>query len=90
MVANIVTVQPDVRVHRLNLNLEAPLAHLNAPTIHLQLQRLRATTESTAPERIVVPQSVTAFTDPEGGASQPERLILVQNFFEELRQVVPE
>ena len=40
-------------------------------------------------DRWIVSQNVGP-ADPEGDASEPERLILVQNFFEELRQVVPE
>ena len=39
--------------------------------------------------RWIVSQNVGP-ADPEGGASEPQRLILVQNFFEELRQVVPD
>ena len=41
-------------------------------------------------DRFILARSTTGATTPEGEASQPERLILVQNFFEELRQVVPE
>ena len=40
-------------------------------------------------DRLIVAQNVGT-AGPEGGASEPDRLILVQNFFEELRQVVPE
>ncbi len=40
-------------------------------------------------DRLIIAQNATG-TVSEGGASQPDRLILVQNFFEELRQVVPE
>ena len=41
-------------------------------------------------DRFIFARTVTAATVSEGGASEPDRLILVQNFFEELRQVVPE
>ena len=41
-------------------------------------------------DRFIVARDATSNTGTEGEASQPERLILVQNFFEELRQVVPE
>ena len=40
-------------------------------------------------DRWIVVQNVGT-AGPEGGASEPQRLILVQNFFEELRQVVPD
>ena len=40
-------------------------------------------------DRLVVPQDVTAATNVEGGATEPPRLILVQNFFEELKARVP-
>ena len=39
---------------------------------------------------IVARNAGSATTTPEGDAPQPERLILVLNFFEELRQVVPD
>ena len=41
-------------------------------------------------DRFIFAQNAVAATVPENGDSQPERLILVQNFFEELRQVVPD
>ena len=41
-------------------------------------------------DRLVVAQNVTRATASEDDDVQPERLILVQNFFEELRQVVPD
>ncbi len=41
-------------------------------------------------DRLIVAQNATTATVPENDASEPERLILVTNFFEELRQVVPE
>ncbi len=40
-------------------------------------------------DRLIVAQSATG-TNAAESAAEPERLILVQNFFEELRQVVPE
>ena len=40
-------------------------------------------------DRLVVPQAVTAATNVEAGAPEPPRLILVQNFFEELKARVP-
>ena len=42
-----------------------------------------------AGDRLLIPQSVT-IADAEVRAAEPQRLILVQNFFEELRQVVPD
>ena len=41
-------------------------------------------------DRWIFARSVTSGGGAEGDASEPERLILVQNFFEESRQVVPE
>ena len=41
-------------------------------------------------DRFIFTRSASAGTVAEGDAERPERLILVQNFFEELRQVVPE
>ena len=38
----------------------------------------------------IVARDVTSTTAPEGEASNPERLIMVTNFFEELMQVMPE
>ena len=40
-------------------------------------------------DRLVVAQNVTTATVSEGGAAEPQRLILVTNWFEELRQRVP-
>ncbi len=40
-------------------------------------------------DRLVAAQNVSSTTS-EDDYVQPERLILIQNFFEELRQVVPE
>ncbi len=37
-------------------------------------------------DRLVVPQDVAAGTAPEGAASEPERFLVVVNWFEELRQ----
>ena len=39
-------------------------------------------------DRLVVAQTVTTATVSEGGAAEPQRLILVQNFFEELKERV--
>ena len=41
-------------------------------------------------DRFIFARTFTAATVSEGGASEPDRLILVTNFFEELRQVVPD
>ena len=41
-------------------------------------------------DRFIFARNVTTAAGAEGDASEPARLILVQNFFEELRQVVPE
>ena len=41
-------------------------------------------------DRFIFARNVAPSTARESGATQPERLILVQNFFEELRQVVPD
>ena len=41
-------------------------------------------------DRLIVARTVTSATASEDDDVQPERLILVQNFFEELRQVVPD
>ena len=38
-------------------------------------------------DRFILARNATDPTVPEGGGSDPQRLILVQNFFEELRQV---
>ena len=40
-------------------------------------------------DRLIVAQT-TGTADTDESAAEPQRLILVQNFFEELRQVVPE
>ncbi len=40
-------------------------------------------------DRLVVPQDVAAGAAPEGAASEPERFIVVVNWFEELRQRIP-
>ena len=40
-------------------------------------------------DRLVAAQNVSS-TAPEGDAAVPDRLIMVTNFFEELRQVVPD
>ena len=40
-------------------------------------------------DRLTVAQDAIG-TNTAEGAAEPERLILVQNFFEELRQVVPD
>ncbi len=39
-------------------------------------------------DRFILARNGTAAAEPGGDASQPERLILVQNSFEELKQVV--
>ena len=41
-------------------------------------------------DRLIVAQNASTATVPENADSEPDRLILVQNFFEELRQVVPD
>ena len=41
-------------------------------------------------DRFILARNATTGTVAEGGATEAERLILVLNFFEELRQVVPE
>ena len=41
-------------------------------------------------DRLVLARNATTSTTAEDGASEPDRLILVLNFFEELRQVVPD
>ena len=41
-------------------------------------------------DRFILARNVNAALGSDGDDSQPERLILVQNFFEELRQVVPD
>ena len=41
-------------------------------------------------DRFIFARVAATAPEPEGDASQPDRLILVTNFFEELRQVVPE
>ena len=40
-------------------------------------------------DRLVAAQTVTTATVSEGGATEPQRLILVQNFFEELKELLP-
>ena len=40
-------------------------------------------------DRLVAAQTVTTATVSEGGAAEPPRLILVQNFFEELKELLP-
>ena len=40
-------------------------------------------------DRLVAAQTVTAATVSEGGTTEPQRLILVQNFFEELKELLP-
>ena len=41
-------------------------------------------------DRFIFARNVTTAAGAEGDASEPARLILVQNFFEELRQVAPD
>ena len=41
-------------------------------------------------DRFILARNATTGTVAEGGASEPERLIMVTNFFEELRQAVPD
>ncbi len=41
-------------------------------------------------DRFILARNATSAMVPEGGVSEPQRLIMVTNFFEELRQVVPD